>query len=89
MIVFPLQLPDGVDRKMIQEKLKSYGIPTNIYYIKLMHKQGAFSDTISALSECPVTDKLCECVLCLPIHPYLDEDEADYIIDKLISLISG
>ncbi len=86
---YTLQLPFGADRKNIQNKLKSDGIPTNIYYIKPMHKQGAFGDTISALAECPVTDKLCECVLCLPIHPYLDDEEVDYIVDKLISVISG
>ncbi len=80
---YTVQLPDRVDRKTIQAKLKENGISTNIYYIKPMHKQGAFEGTRSAIAECPNTEYLCNSVLCLPIHPYLEDSEIDYIVEKI------
>lgn len=80
---YTVQLPDGVNRGDIQAKLKAEGIPTNIYYIKPMHKQGAFVNTRSAEGECPNTEQLCKTVLCLPIHPYLEDEEIDFIVERL------
>lgn len=79
---YTVQLPESVDRAEVQKKLKADGIPTNIYYIKPMHKQGAFVGTRSSEAECPVTEELCNRVLCLPIHPYLADSEIDYIVEK-------
>lgn len=80
---YAIQLPNGTNRNKLQQKLESFGIPTNIYYIKPMHKQGAFKGTRSAEASCPVTENLCDRVLCLPIHPYLEDDEVVFISDKL------
>lgn len=80
---YTIQLPDGADRVRLQKRLKEAGIPTNVYYIKPMHMQGAFIGTRSSVADCPVTEKLCDSVLCLPIHPYLTDDEVDYICSKL------
>lgn len=80
---YTIQLPSGVNRADLQKALKVDGIPTNIYYIKPMHTQGAFVETLSSQTECPVTEELCKKVLCLPIHPYLADDEINYIIKSL------
>lgn len=80
---YTIQLPESVNRVDVQKKLKSSGIPTNIYYIKPMHKQGAFINTRSSVVDCPVTEKLCESVLCLPLHPYLEDEEVEFIVEKL------
>ena len=79
---YTVQLPDESKRSAIQAELKAAGIPTNIYYPKPMHTQGAFVGMRSAQADCPVTEKLCKNVLCLPIHPYLEEDEIEYIVEK-------
>lgn len=84
---YTVQLSKGVDRSMIQSSLRGDGIPTNIYYIKPMHKQGAFKNTRSAIADCPNTEKLCESVLCLPIHPYLEDSEVEFIVEKFIETL--
>ncbi len=86
---YTIQLPDGVNRKAVQDKLKADGIPTNIYYIKPMHLQGAFAGTRSSVADCPVTEVLCDRVLCLPIHPYLEDAEIDYVAEKLKAALKG
>lgn len=80
---YTLQLTPESDRSIIQECLKTDGVPTNVYYIKPMHKQEAFAETRSAMADCPVTERLCNTVLCLPIHPYLKDDEIEYVTNKL------
>ena len=84
---YTIQLPEGSDRKSIQSRLKEDKIPTNIYYVKPMHLQGAFRGTRSAEADCPVTEKLCETVLCLPIHPYLEDSEVEFVAGKLKAVL--
>lgn len=80
---YTIQLPRNVDRAMIQLYMKECGIPTMVYYVKPMHKQGAFAGTISADADCPVTEELCRRVLCLPIHPYMANHEVEVVINGL------
>lgn len=80
---YTVQLPPAADRIKVQAYLKARGIPTMIYYVKPMHKQGAFAGTRSSVADCPNTEKLCESVLCLPIHPYLTEEEITTVTDVL------
>ena len=80
---YTIQLDTDVNRTQIQTELNGKGIPSMIYYMKPMHKQGAFIGSDSALADCPETEKLCETVLSLPIHPYLTEKDVDNVVDAL------
>lgn len=80
---YTVQLPESVDRNALQAKLKEQGIPTMVYYMKPMHVQGAFAGTDSADVDCPVTDKLCNTVLSLPMHPYLTQDDVTKVTNTL------
>lgn len=84
---YTVQLPDGVDRSLIQENMKQQGIPTMVYYMKPMHRQGAFAGTGSEIADCPVTEQLCKNVLSLPIHPYMERDDVKLVVDNLLKLI--
>ena len=80
---YTVQLPEGVVRSDLQAALKAEDIPTMVYYPKPMHLQGAFEGTDSADAECPVTERLCERVLSLPMHPYLTEKDAKEVAEAL------
>ena len=71
---YTVQLPQGVDRDALQKQLKEKGIPAMVYYPKPMHTQQAFAGTDSIRTDCPVTERLCNTVLSLPMGPYLDEE---------------
>lgn len=83
---YTIRLPSRQQRNDIQAVLRATGIPTMIYYARAMHQQGAFAD-IPYNGECPVTEKLCETVLQLPIHPYLSELDVDTICCAILKLI--
>lgn len=71
------------ERKALQEFLSSKNIPTMIYYIKPMHKQGAFSSYDFDESDYLVTNKLSDTVLSLPMHPYLKEEEINFVCNSI------
>lgn len=80
---YTVQLPQGTDRAAVQAELKERGIPSMVYYAKPMHHQGAFANTRSAQADCPVTERLCETVLSLPLHPYMTEQQVQKISDAV------
>lgn len=84
---YTIQFPNEVNRDTVQSKMKEAGIPTMVYYAKPMHLQGAFEGTDSAVADCPVTERLCQSVLSLPMHPYLTEETVGEITDHLLELI--
>ncbi len=73
---YTVRLPEGLDRDALQAALKERGVPTMVYYPKPMHGQGAFEGACLCPDGCPVTERLCETVLSLPMGPYLSKDDA-------------
>ncbi|MGD9678693.1 MAG: DegT/DnrJ/EryC1/StrS family aminotransferase [Vulcanibacillus sp.] len=53
-----------------------------IYYVKPMHIQGAFSGLVQ-YDDFTVTNNLCDTVLSLPMHPYLNENEIDEVCNLI------
>lgn len=84
---YTIQLPENVDRKEVQAKLKATDIPSMVYYAKPMHQQGAFENTDSAVADCPVTEKLCKTVLSLPLDPYKTKEEVEMVVAELIKAL--
>jgi dTDP-4-amino-4,6-dideoxygalactose transaminase len=63
--------------------LRAQGIPTGIYYAKPLHRQTAYRGFPVADGGLPVTDRLAEEVISLPMHAYLDTATQDRIIDAV------
>lgn len=84
---YTIKLRDKEQRDILQLKLKEKGIPTMVYYQKPMHKQLAFKYLNCNDSEFDITNMLCDCVLSLPMHPYLTIDEIDTICESIKSIL--
>jgi len=76
---YTIKLDNKGQRDGLQAKLKDQGIPSMIYYIKPMHKQGAFADLEFVEQDYVVTNELCDVVLSLPMHPYLTAENVDRV----------
>lgn len=68
------------DREELQEKLKAEGIPTAVHYPIPLNKQPAVANSETEL---PVGDFVADCVVSLPMHPYLDESDCKFIVKML------
>lgn len=80
---YTLRLEGREQRDALQSALKAKGIPTMVYYPRGMHQQGAFSH-LPYNGQCPVSEELCSCVLSLPMHPYLTEEDADFVCEAVL-----
>lgn len=84
---YTLRLDETINRQELQKKLKEVGIPTMIYYPKMMHEQGAFTGTDSEKSDCPVATECCKHVLSLPVHPYMEGKDISFVINTIKQIL--
>jgi dTDP-4-amino-4,6-dideoxygalactose transaminase len=84
---YTIKLKNKEQRDGLQIYLKENGIPSMVYYTKPMHRQKAFSELNCKDEDYPVTNELCDCVLSLPMHPYLSVEHIDLVCDKIKKFI--
>ncbi|HYD21872.1 MAG TPA: DegT/DnrJ/EryC1/StrS family aminotransferase, partial [Flavipsychrobacter sp.] len=63
-------------------------VPSMLYYPVPCHKQEMLKDYNVANSVVPVTDMLQDCVISLPIHTELTEEELKYISTNFLEVIA-
>jgi len=63
--------------------LKAQGIPTAVHYPVPLHRQQPYQHFPIALGGAPVSERLAEEVISLPMHAYLDETTQDRIIEAV------
>ncbi len=84
---YTIQLKDKEQRNSLQQHLKEQGIPTMVYYPTPMHGQTAYKDLDSTSINNPNTEKLCDTVLSLPIHPYITKEEIENVCVAIIDFL--
>lgn len=83
---YTLQLKN-VDRNKVQELLAERDVPSMIYYPVPCHKQKMLEEYNVADTALPVTEMLQECVISLPIHTELTNEELEYITTNFIEVV--
>jgi dTDP-4-amino-4,6-dideoxygalactose transaminase len=76
-------------RDALAAALKQQGIPTAIYYAKPLHRQAAYRDYPVAEGGLPVSERLAEEVISLPMHAYLDDTTQERIIAAVARALAG
>jgi UDP-2-acetamido-2-deoxy-ribo-hexuluronate aminotransferase len=76
---------DPADRDRLKAHLLANGIPTMIYYPVPLHLQGAYRKEGFGPGSFPVSERLSDSVLSLPIHTEMDTEQLSYICDAIKS----
>lgn len=71
------------NRDKVREALQQASIPSAVYYPITLDQQPALRAICRVDGSLNVTHALAEKVVSLPMHPYLDEDTQDRIVDAL------
>lgn len=79
---YTLRITNG-KRDGLAEHLKENDIPFGIYYPVPLHRQKAYADKRYKEADFPVTNKLVEEVISLPMHTELDEEQLIFISDTI------
>ena len=79
----------GANRDALREQLAERGIPAMIYYPVPLHQQKAYIDPRYKEGDFPVAEKLAACVLSLPMHTELDEEQLAYITSNVLEWVNS
>lgn len=81
---YTLLLENPEERKSLQAKLKEQGIPSMVYYPRGLHQQEAYRWMDLSDDIYPNTIEATKRVLSLPMHPYLTEQDVNFITSVLL-----
>jgi len=71
------------ERDRLQAYLKDQGIGTLIHYPVPPHLSEAYRELGCRAGDFPITEKMANTFLSIPIGPHLSIDDADYVIEKI------
>lgn len=76
-------------RNDLRSYLEKSDIPSMIYYPVPLHLQAAYKHLNYKKGDFPVTERLCETVLSLPMHTELTEEQLNYISGTIIDFLKS
>lgn len=99
-VILPPLLPDGEhvfhqfvilceERDALKEHLAAAGIETGIFYPKPLHLQEPCRALGYLEGDFPISEKLSQTSLALPIYPGLSEDQIRTIVEKITSFLQS
>lgn len=88
--IYTITLRDAAQRASVQAAMQRAGVPAAIYYPRPLHHQPAYAahhagSIAGGPPPLPVSESLCERVLSLPMHGYLDESQAARVCDAVLA----
>ncbi len=81
--VYAILLPSTAARTALQDRLKSLGVPSAVYYPRALHHQPAYRDHHDG-SALPVSEDLATRIMALPIHPDLSDAQVERVCASVI-----
>ncbi|MBS0617826.1 MAG: DegT/DnrJ/EryC1/StrS family aminotransferase [Spirochaetes bacterium] len=74
-------------RDTVQKKLQEQGIPTAIHYPIPLNLQPVFAHLNQPRGSFPISERIAEQVISLPMHPYLSEKDQDAIVAAVVAAV--
>jgi len=71
------------NRDVFQKELKQVGIPTAVHYPMPLHLQECFTYLEYKLGDFPISEKVANEIMSLPMNPFLTDEEIEYVCGKL------
>jgi len=85
---YTIRVP-AAKRDRLRDFLKQNNIPTMVYYPVPIHRQKAYATPLTDKVSLPVTEKICGEVLSLPICPETDNEQIEYITNKVLEFLEN
>ena len=97
-VEIPHRVPDSVsawaqycilvdNRDAVAKRLKEAGVPTAVYYPLPMHLQTAYARFGQGPGSLPVSERLSQRILALPMNPYLTVEQTDYVCTSVAAAV--
>ncbi len=86
---YVIRIHGDVSRDLVLEGLHKAKISAALHYPRPVHVQEAAATWGYKLGDFPVAEQLCDEVLCLPVHPFLCEEQIQRVIQEVIQQAQG
>jgi len=80
---YSVNLPDNLERQSVMNQLKNKDIPSMVYYRTPLYRQSVFNKLGYKRRHFPVSENISNSILSLPMHPYLDSDQQNHVLDVI------
>jgi dTDP-4-amino-4,6-dideoxygalactose transaminase len=87
--VYHLYVIQSEDREALREYLAQRGIETGLHYPIPLHQSEAYASLGYRTGDFPVTEKLAQRIVSLPMYPDMPMEAADYVSDAIIEWAKG
>ncbi|WP_457190826.1 DegT/DnrJ/EryC1/StrS family aminotransferase [Nocardioides sp. P5_E3] len=85
--VYNVTCSSAEERVRISTRLSELGVGTQLFYPVPPHMSRAYADLGWEAGDFPIAKKLAETSIALPIAPYLNDSEVDYVISAVRSCV--
>ena len=82
--IFPVLLPEGVDREAFREKMKADGIQTSFHYPPVHH----FKIYRQEGEELWMTENVARRQVTLPLFPSMTDEQQDWVIERVVDALN-
>lgn len=86
---YTVRIAGPIDRERVMEALKAQQIFTSVHYPTPVHVQEAARSWGYGPGDFPNAERLAREVLCLPVHPFLTDDDVDRVAESLLAAARG
>ncbi len=80
---YSILIPGTLDRGKVIDNLSREGIPSMVYYKIPVHLQEGYKKYGFSKGDMQISEDISDRILSLPMHPYLNKDEQNHIINSL------
>jgi len=82
--VYHLYVIQAEDREALKQQLAQRGIETGLHYPIPLHQQEAYASLGYRAGDLPVTERLTQHILSLPMYPEMSFDAVDYVASAIL-----
>jgi len=87
--VYHLYVIQAEDRDALKQQLAQRGIETGLHYPIPLHLQEAYASLGYRAGDFPVTERVTQHILSLPMYPEMSLEMADYVADAVLECTQG
>lgn len=78
----------GINRRQLFEILKERNIGVNVHYIPV-YLHPYYQELGYEKGICPISERVYESMITLPLHPNMSNDDVDYVIENLLNILDN
>ncbi len=83
---YTLEVPN---RPQFEERMKAQSIPTAVHYPVSLHQQPVFANLGYKQGDFPMSERIANRVVSLPMHPYLTDAQQDQVVAAVVKAVLG